>query len=78
MRQPLFKMAPLRQNKPLIWAVIAGLALVLFAFILPGLRNLLGIVPLSLQQWVVIALVALSLLAIVELAKWINRRFFTQ
>ena len=46
MRLPLFRMSPLSKNKPLIWAVIAGLLMVVIAFAFPSIRNLLGIVPL--------------------------------
>ena len=62
MRLPLFRMSPLSNNKPLIWAVIAGLLMVVIAFAFPGIRNLLGIVPLTLQQWSWIAAIALGLL----------------
>jgi Ca2+-transporting ATPase len=72
MRQPINRMRPLKENKPLIWAVAAGLFLVVIAFLIPGLRNLLGIVPLSLEQWVLVAGVALGLLLIVEIGKRIS------
>lgn len=79
MRLPLFRMSPLSRNKPLIWAVAAGLAMVVIAFAFPGIRNLLGIVPLTLQQWSWIATIAFSLLIAVEIGKWvrskIKRRF---
>ncbi len=74
MRQPLWRMSPLKQNKPLIWAVLAGLALAVIAFLIPGLRSVLGIVPLTLDEWALVAGVALTLLVIVEFAKWINSR----
>jgi len=73
MRRPLWQMAPLTQNKPLIWAVLAGLLLVLTAFAVPGLRGVLGIVPLAWQQWLLVAGVAVGLLLVVEFAKWVNR-----
>jgi Ca2+-transporting ATPase len=74
MRQPIFRMNRLSQNKPLVWAVLAGLVLAVIAFVVPGLRNLLGIVPLSLGQWALIGGVALSLLAVVEVGKAISNR----
>jgi hypothetical protein len=67
-------MSPLTQNKPLIWAVIAGLATAFIAFLIPGLRNLLGIVPLSLGQWGIIFGWALILLLFVELGKLVTNR----
>jgi Ca2+-transporting ATPase len=72
-RQPLWRMAPLSQNKPLVLAVLAGLALAVIAFIVPGLRNLLGIVPLSIEQWALVAGVALTLLVVVEIGKWFSK-----
>jgi Ca2+-transporting ATPase len=70
MRLPLFRMSPLSRNKPLVWAVAAGLLMVVIAFAIPGIRNLLGIVPLSIQQWSWIAAIAMSLLIAVEIGKW--------
>lgn len=72
MRQPIYRMRPLKENQPLIWAVIAGLLLVVVAFVFPGLRSLLGIVPLSLDQWALVAAIAVGLLLIVEVGKWIS------
>ena len=72
MRLPLFRMSPLSKNKPLIWAVIAGLLMVVIAFAIPSIRNLLGIVPLTLQQWSWIAAIALGLLMAVEIGKWVR------
>jgi len=74
MRQPIYRMAKLEQNKPLVWAVLAGLATVALAFVVPGLRRVLGIVPLSFEQWLLIAAIALVLLISVEIGKVINHR----
>ena len=74
MRQPLYKMNNLTANKPLIWAVGAGLATALIAFFVPGLRDLLGIVPLSLEEWGTIIGIAFSILLIVEVGKAISVR----
>jgi len=72
MRLPLFRASPLRRNKPLVLAVIAGLLMVVIAFAIPSLRTLLGIVPLTLQQWSWIAAIALGLLMVVEIGKWVR------
>jgi Ca2+-transporting ATPase len=74
MRQPIFRMNRLSANKPLIWAVVAGFLTVLVAFLIPGLRELLGIVPLSLQEWSWVIGVALTLLVSVEIGKAISNR----
>ena len=74
MRRPLYKMNKLTANKPLIYAVSAGLATALAAFFVPGIRNLLGLVPLSVQEWGMIAGIAFSILLIVEVGKAISVR----
>jgi len=74
MRRPLWQMIPLRENRALVWTVLAGLATALIAFLVPALRELLGIVPLTLTQWGLVAGIALLLLAIVEVAKTIASR----
>jgi Ca2+-transporting ATPase len=74
MRKPLWRMNKLTTNKPLIWAVLAGLLTALVAFLIPGLRNLLGIVPLSLQEWLWVIGVALALLVTVEIGKAVSNR----
>jgi Ca2+-transporting ATPase len=74
MRLPLYRMNKLTANKPLIWAVAAGLLTALIAFWIPGLRDLLGIVPLSLEEWSWVVGVALFLLVTVEVGKAIATR----
>jgi Ca2+-transporting ATPase len=74
MRRPLYRMNKLSANKPLIWAVLAGLLTALIAFLIPGLRNLLGIVPLGISEWMWVIGIALCLLVIVEIAKAISVR----
>jgi P-type Ca2+ transporter type 2C len=78
MRLPIFRASPLTRNKPLVVAVIAGLLMVVIAFAIPSLRTLLGIVPLSLQQWGWIAAIAIGLLFAVEIGKWIRHLFITR
>lgn len=77
MRLPLHRMNKLNANRPLIWAVLAGLLTALIAFWIPGLRELLGIVPLSLEEWSWVIGVALLLLATVEVGKVIANRLHT-
>ena len=72
MRLPLFRASPLSQNKPLVAAVLAGLLMVVIAFAIAPLRKLLGIVPLSLLQWGLIAAIAVGMLIIVEIGKWVR------
>jgi len=74
MRQPLFHMNKLSANMPLVWAVLAGLFTAILPFLIPGLRNLLGLVSLSLTEWLEVAGIALGLLAVVEVGKWISNK----
>jgi hypothetical protein len=64
----------LTANKPLIWAACAGFATIAIAFLIPGLRELLGIVPLTLQEWGMVLGIGLVLLVLVEIGKAIASR----
>ena len=72
LRRSIFKSLPLSENKPLIWAVVSGLAVALLAFAVPGLRRILGIVPLTMVQWAAVFAVAIGLLVVVELGKAVS------
>jgi len=74
MRHSIFRSEPLNRNKPLVWAVVAGLLMVVIAFAFPGLRDLLNIVPLKLEEWLWVSGLAFALLAAVEIGKAISLR----
>jgi Ca2+-transporting ATPase len=74
MRQPIYRMNKLMANKPLIWAALAGFLTIAIAFLIPGLRNLLGINPLTLQEWLWVIGVGVTLLVLVEIGKAISSR----
>jgi len=74
MRMPLFRMNKLTANMPLVWAVLSGLVMAVLPFLIPGLRKLLGIVPLTFPEWMTVAGIALGLLAVVEIGKWISNK----
>jgi hypothetical protein len=74
MRLPLYKMNKLTANKPLIWAVVAGFITIGIAFLIPGLRGLLGIIPLSLEEWGWVIGISIALLVLVEIAKGVSNR----
>ena len=74
MRLPIYRMNKLSTNKPLIWAALAGFITIAIAFLIPGLRDLLGIVPLSPQEWLLVIGVGLVLLASVEIGKAVSNR----
>jgi hypothetical protein len=64
----------LSANMPLVWAVLGGLTMAVLPFIIPGLRALLGIVPLTLSEWLEVVGIAAGLLAVVEVGKWISNK----
>jgi Ca2+-transporting ATPase len=74
MRRSLFSMNKLTANMPLVWAVLAGLVMAVLPFLVPGLRKLLGIVPLTFGEWLEVAGIALGLLIVVEIGKWISNK----
>jgi Ca2+-transporting ATPase len=74
MRRPLFRMNKISVNMPLVWAVIAGLGMAVLPFLIPSLRNMLGLVPLTFGEWMEVAGIALGLLAVVEVGKWISNK----
>ncbi len=74
MRQSLLRMPSLKNNKPLIISVIAGIILAVVPFFVPALRNLLQLSPLSWNQWLLIIGIAFGLLVFVELGKLISNK----
>ena len=67
---------PLRDNPLLAAGVLAALLLHVAAMYLSPLQRLLGVAPLTGTEWVVMPLVALTLLVVMELHKrsWASRR----
>jgi Ca2+-transporting ATPase len=74
MRVSLFRMNKVTANKPLLWAVGAGLLTAVLPFLVPSIGNLLGIVPLTLQEWLMVAGIAIGLLCVVEVGKWVSNK----
>jgi Ca2+-transporting ATPase len=72
LRRSIFHSGRLSRNKPLIAAVLGGLVLAMGAFVVPSIRNLLGIVPLSWSQWGGVFGIAFLLLVTVEVGKWLT------
>ena len=74
LRRSIFHMNKITTNMPLVWAVAGGLFMAVLPFLIPGIRNLLGIVPLSFGEWLMVAGIAIGLLAVVEIGKWISNK----
>jgi Ca2+-transporting ATPase len=69
MRRSVFHSGPLSANKPLVAAVLSGLLVAFAAFLVPGLRQVLQVVPLHLPDWMLVMTVAVGLLVVVEIGK---------
>jgi len=70
----IFKSGKLTSNKPLIYSVILGLSLIFVALYVPGLNQILEIIPLGLYGWILVLCVAFLMVAIVELVKYTDRK----
>jgi magnesium-transporting ATPase (P-type) len=70
-RRSVFRI-PLGANPFLIVAVVAAQALHIAAMYLPGLRDVLDVRPVALDQWVLVLPVAVSLLVVMEVFKAIT------
>ena len=60
---------PFAANPFLVFAAMSAQLLHIAAMYLPGLRDVLDVQPISLADWLMVAVVALSLLVVVELYK---------
>ncbi|MDT8410179.1 MAG: HAD-IC family P-type ATPase [Wenzhouxiangellaceae bacterium] len=69
----LFKI-PLRDNPLLIVAVLAAQGVHILAMFIPGLNNVLGIEPVALESWAILVSIAVTLLLVDEVAKFLHRR----
>ena len=78
LRRTILRTGPLSRNKPLVAAVLGGLFMAVIPFFVPSLRSLLGIVPLTVEEWSWVAGGALGLLLAVELAKVISLRLHSR
>ncbi|NIA68582.1 HAD-IC family P-type ATPase [Pelagibius litoralis] len=65
---------PIMANPFLIMAVLAAQAAHIAALYLPGLSDVLGVRPVSLTDWLLVAALALSLLAVMEIRKLVSAR----
>lgn len=65
---------PLGDNPFLMLSVVAALGLHVASMYIPFMQNLLRVQPVSFEGWVITAQMALGLLAVVEVLKWLQRR----
>lgn len=72
LRRPLWRTGSPLQNKLLVLSVLGGLLLAVGAFLVPALRTLLAITPLTIAQWSIVFGIAVAQLSVVEVGKWIS------
>lgn len=78
MRRSIIKSGSPFVNKYLIWAVFLGILTALVAFWIPGLRQTLGLVPLSLSEWGIVFGISFVLLFVVEVGKFVANRLHSE
>ena len=61
-------------NHALIWAVAASFALQVGILTIPVIRPIFKIAPLPIEDWELMAAMALLPLTVVEVMKWVKRR----
>lgn len=64
------------KNKFFNWAILIAAVMLGMTVFIPGLNSLFHVTPLDLQQWSVVVIAAILMLAIVEIVKFIQRKFF--
>jgi Ca2+-transporting ATPase len=65
-------------NKWLNLAIVWELILLAFILYVPLLERMFGTVALPLWDWVIIVVAALTVSPVLELTKWIERRWFAE
>jgi Ca2+-transporting ATPase len=73
-RLPIFSLLGFSSNKPLFGAVALGFATQLLALYVPFMNDVMESVPLQPFDWAMVLLVALILMAIIEVTKYQMRR----
>lgn len=74
LRQSIFKAGNFFSNKPLFGAVILGFSQQFLALYVPFFNGILNVVPLHLNDWILVLSVALAMVLIVEATKSVARR----
>jgi magnesium-transporting ATPase (P-type) len=73
-RISLFRLSPLR-NPILLLGTLAAMSVHLSALYLPFTQELLGIAPLSANEWLTLIVLAVTIVVVMEVHKaWLNRR----
>ncbi len=70
----IFKSGKITANKPLIYSVISGIALVVIALYIPGLNDAIGVIPLDFIGWCIVLWIAFFMIFIVEVVKLADKK----
>jgi len=72
MRRSIFKAGSPLNNKPLLVSSVGGLLMALVAFVITPLREVMGLVKLRPMDYFIVFAIAISLLIVVEIGKFLN------
>ncbi|MCB2203280.1 HAD-IC family P-type ATPase [bacterium] len=74
LRASLFSIGPV-SNRPLLYVMFVSLTLQVSAVHIPGLNDLLHVVPLSVSEWLICVSTSLSILVLLEVRKLLGRKW---
>ncbi|GEL14570.1 cation-translocating P-type ATPase [Pediococcus cellicola] len=73
----IFSATTLR-NKFFNWSIVVSFILLAATIVIPGLNDIFHVSHLDLYQWAIVGGASLSMIVIVEIVKWFQRRFATR
>lgn len=73
----IFKVGIFR-NKAFNWAILLSFVLLAVTIVVPGFNNLFHVAHLDWHQWLVVGIASISIIPIVEVVKWIQRKTMPQ
>ncbi|MDU5336639.1 cation-translocating P-type ATPase [Enterococcus sp.] len=76
-KQSIFKVGPFR-NKTFNWAILLSFALMGVIILVPGLNDIFRVATLNGSQWGVVAGASFSIIPIVEVVKFLQRKLSTE
>lgn len=71
--ESIFKVGVFK-NKTFNWALLISALLLTATIVVPGFNSLFRVTPLDLYQWVIVVATAVSIIPIVEIVKFVQRR----
>ena len=73
----IFKVG-LFHNKTFNWAILLSFVLLGATIVIPGFNDLFHVAHLDLYQWMIVLVASISIIPIVEIVKWIQRKTMPQ